>query len=158
MWAARAVLALLRKEFLSLMAASATSFIWHCKGTTFSLRFTNTSQENIVFSLKILCVLAWSFGHLVICQNRKRTVKIRHYNINILFIYSEQWPRFRNRKWPNDLDQMTTLKMPFTTATTPYSPILSQNTKPVATTPINIWHFSWNQPKISLSLQCQNLD
>ena len=34
---------------------------------------------------------------------------------------------------------------PFTTATTPYSPILSQNTKPVATTPINIWHFSWNQ-------------
>ena len=48
--------------------------------------------------------------------------------------------------------------MPFTTATTPYSPILSQNTKPVATTPINIWHFSWNQPKISLSLQCQNLD
>ena len=110
MWAARAVLALLRKEFLSLMAASATSFIWHCKGTTFSLRFTNTSQENIVFSQKILCVLAWSFGHLVICQNRKRTVKIRHYNINILFIYSEQWPRFRNRKWPNDHDQMTTLK------------------------------------------------
>ena len=46
--------------------------------------------------------------------------------------------------------------MPFTTATTPYSPILSQNTKPVATTPINIWHFSWNQPKISLSLQCQS--
>jgi hypothetical protein len=47
---------------------------------------------------------------------------------------------------------------PRVTATTPYSPILSQNTKPVATTPINIWHFSWNQPKISLSLQCQNLD
>jgi hypothetical protein len=46
--------------------------------------------------------------------------------------------------------------MPFTTATTPYSPILSQNTKPVATTPINIWHFSWNQPKISLPLQCQS--
>ena len=61
------------------------------------------------FSHKKMCV-AWSFGHLVICQNRKRTVKIRHYNINILFIYSEQWPRFRNRKWPNDLDQMTTLK------------------------------------------------
>ena len=33
-------------------------------------------------------------------QNRKRTVKIRHYNINILFIYSEQWSRSRNRKWP----------------------------------------------------------
>ena len=48
---------------------------------------------------------------------------------------------------------MTTLKMPFATAATPYSPILSQNTKPVATTPINIWHFSWNQPKISLPLQ-----
>jgi hypothetical protein len=46
--------------------------------------------------------------------------------------------------------------MPFTTATTPYSPILSQNTKPVATTPINIWHFSWNQPKITLSLQPVN--
>ena len=45
-----------------------------------------------------------------------------------------------------------------TTATTPYSPILSQNTKPVATTPINIWHFSWNQPKISLPLHRQNLD
>jgi hypothetical protein len=28
---------------------------------------------------------SWSFG-----QNRKRIVKIRHYNINILFIYSEQ--------------------------------------------------------------------
>jgi len=48
-------------------------------------------------------IWSWSFG-----QNRKQTVKIRHYNINILFIYSEQWPRSRNRKWPNDLDQMTT--------------------------------------------------
>ena len=37
MWAARAVLALLRKEFLSLMAASAISFIWHCKGTKISV-------------------------------------------------------------------------------------------------------------------------
>jgi len=36
-----------------------------------------------------------------------------------------------------------------------FSP-LSQNTKPVATTPINIWHFSWNQPKISLPLQYQS--
>ena len=32
----------------------------------------------------------WSFGHLSFGQNRKPTVKIRHYNINILFIYSEQ--------------------------------------------------------------------
>ena len=31
-------------------------------------------------------VFARSFGHLVICQNRKLTVKIRHYNINI-YIY-----------------------------------------------------------------------
>ena len=27
---------------------------------------------------------------MVICQNRKQIVKNRHYNINILFIYSEQ--------------------------------------------------------------------
>jgi len=30
------------------------------------------------------------FGHGHFGQNRKRIVKIRHYNINILFIYSEQ--------------------------------------------------------------------
>ena len=126
-------------------------------------------RYNIFIAVHEYFTRNYSFSHtIIVCgaviwsrsfgQNRKRTVKIRHYNINILFIYSEQWPRFRNRKWPNDHDQMTTLKMPFTTATTPYSPILSQNTKPIATTPINIWHFSWNQPKISLSLQCQNLD
>ena len=39
----------------------------------------------------------WSFGHL---SKSKTHCQIRHYNINILFIYSEQWPRFRNRKWP----------------------------------------------------------
>ena len=38
----------------------------------------------------------------------------------------------------------------------PLFPYFVANTKPVATTPINIWHFSWNQPKISLSLQCQS--
>ena len=35
--------------------------------------------------------------------------------------------------------------MPFTTATIPYSPTLSQITKPVATTPTIIWLISWNQ-------------
>ena len=45
----------------------------------------------------IVCLGAviWSrsFG-----QNRKRTVKIRHYNINILFIYSEQITAFPKSK------------------------------------------------------------
>jgi hypothetical protein len=31
-------------------------------------------------------------------QNRKSIVKIRHYNINFIFIYSEQITAFRNRK------------------------------------------------------------
>ena len=44
---------------------------------------------------------ARSFGHLVICQNRKQTMSKPPLYINILiFIYSEQWPRFRNRFWP----------------------------------------------------------
>ena len=34
----------------------------------------------------------------------------------------------------------------------PSSPDLSQNTKPVATTPTIIWLISWNQPKITLPL------
>ena len=42
--------------------------------------------------------------------------------------------------------------MPFTTLTNPYSPILSQNTKPVATTQTRIKLFSWNETKITLSL------
>jgi hypothetical protein len=41
-------------------------------------------------------VVIWSF---VICQNRKHTVKIRHYNINIyIYIYSEQITAFPIRK------------------------------------------------------------
>ena len=53
----------------------------------------NRNQEKTTQSVVILVIL-------VICQNRKLIVKIRHYNINILFIYSELWPRFRNRFWP----------------------------------------------------------
>ncbi len=34
----------------------------------------------------------------------------------------------------------------------PSSPDLSQNTKPVATTPTIIWLISWYQPKISVPL------
>ena len=44
-----------------------------------------------------------SFGHLVICQNRKQMLSKPHYNINIyIYIIVSKWPRFRNRKWPND--------------------------------------------------------
>ena len=50
-----------------------------------------------MFSVVVILVI---LVILVICQNRKLIVKIRHYNINILFIYSELWPRFRNRFWP----------------------------------------------------------
>ena len=52
--------------------------------------------------------VVWSFGHLVICQNRKRTVKIRHYNINILYLYiviNDRVPEIDFDQ--NDLDQMT---------------------------------------------------
>ena len=37
-------------------------------------------------------------GHGQNGQNRKRIVKIRHYNINILFIYSEQMTAFPKSK------------------------------------------------------------
>ena len=47
-------------------------------------------------SVCVTCVI-WSFG-----QNRKRMVKNRHYNINILFIYSEQNDQFKIEN-----DQMT---------------------------------------------------
>ena len=57
------------------------------------VRFWGHLQQSWTASAVILVIL-------VICQNRKLIVKIRHYNINILFIYSELWPRFRNRFWP----------------------------------------------------------
>ena len=43
-----------------------------------------------------------SFGHLVICQNRKQTVKIRHYNINFIYIIVSF-----DRVSEIDFDQMT---------------------------------------------------
>jgi len=46
--------------------------------------------------------------------------------------------------------------MPFTTATTPYSPILSQNTKPVATSRRRIRSFLWNLAKIAVPLHRQS--
>ena len=61
--------------------------------------------SKIILSIFCLLCLARSFGHLVICQNRKLTVKIRHYNINIyLYIVS-------NDRVPEiDFDQMTLTK------------------------------------------------
>ena len=50
-------------------------------------------------------------GHVVICHLSKSKTDSQNpplYNKYFIFIYSEQWPRFRNWKWPNDLDQMTT--------------------------------------------------
>ena len=55
------------------------------------------TRKNSFLTKKFVCIGAviWSrsFG-----QNRKRTVKIRHYNINILFIYSEQITAFPKSK------------------------------------------------------------
>ena len=97
--------------FCSIFRLLGVSSESQCKGKNFSLRSTNVSP---VFFI----ILRFFFdrpdnpgGHLVIwsfVKIEKRCCQNRHYNINILFIYSEQWPRFRNRKWPNDLDQMTT--------------------------------------------------
>ena len=80
------------------------------KGKKFSLRSTNVSPTFFRF-LRFFRLARQPSGHLVIwsfVKIEKRCCQNRHYNINILFIYSEQWPRSRNRKWPNDLDQMTT--------------------------------------------------
>jgi len=46
--------------------------------------------------------------------------------------------------------------MPFTTLTNPYSPILSQNTKPVATTPGRFRLNFWNQAKVAVPLHRQS--
>ena len=62
--------------------------------------------------LRILC---WLFLHRAVILGHGHLSKSKTdcqnpplYNKYFIFIYSEQWPRSRNRKWPNDLDQMTT--------------------------------------------------
>ena len=54
-------------------------------------------------------VQKWSFGHLVICQNRNQTPpQFRpQYNKNIFLLYCEQWQSIKNENdqmtfWPND--------------------------------------------------------
>ena len=47
---------------------------------------------------------------MVMVKMRKGNVKNRHYNINILFIYSEQMTESDIDFDQNDLDQMTTSK------------------------------------------------
>ena len=66
------------------------------------------AEENFAFSgiIFFVGVVIWSF---VICQNRKHTVKIRHYNINIyIYIYSEQITAFPKLK----MTKMTLTKWP----------------------------------------------
>ena len=63
-----------------------------------SLRFTNTTEE-------ILAVMTVT---MVKVKMRKGNVKNRHYNINILFIYSEQMTESDIENDQNDHDQMTT--------------------------------------------------
>ena len=89
------------------MAASDTTLVWHWKVYNIFISFLEYFTRNYYFSLAHIFVFgaviwSWSFG-----QNRKRTVSNLPLYINILFIYSEQWPHSRNRKWPNDLDQLT---------------------------------------------------
>ena len=94
---------------LCLVTWEVVSFDWRCKGTTFPLRFTNTSQEIFIFFLALatFChfvpfAVIWSF---VIWSKSKRDVKIHHYYNKYIYLFnSEQKTCFRNRKWPNDLD------------------------------------------------------
>ena len=58
-----------------------------------------------------MCLLCGGHdGHDGHGQNEKRQCQIRHYNINILFIYSEQMTESDIDFDQNDLDQMTTSK------------------------------------------------
>ena len=56
------------------------------KGTTFPLRFSNTLQNIFLFFQSrlspVVILVIWSFG-----QNQFQGVKIRHYIINILYLY-----------------------------------------------------------------------
>ena len=69
-----------------------------CKGTTFALRLTNNSA--IIFEIFSRSWRSWSRWSKLFLG-----VKNRHYNINILFIYSEQNDRFEIHFDQNDLDQ-----------------------------------------------------
>ena len=59
----------------------------NAKVITFRCGSRMCQKEISGFLLERNCLrnyFARSFGHLVICQNRKQKVKIRHYNINII--------------------------------------------------------------------------
>jgi hypothetical protein len=62
------------------------------------LRFSNVFPTFSRFSFR------GQDGHGQNGQNRLQGVKIRHYNINILFIYSEQNDKSENENDQNDLD------------------------------------------------------
>ena len=82
------------REFLR---PHAGALFLRCKGTTFALRLTNDSA--IIFEI-FFAVMAVMVKMVKIVSG----VKNRHYNINILFIYSEQNDRFGIHFDQNDLD------------------------------------------------------
>ena len=64
-----------------------------CKGKNFSLRSTNNSPVFFIILRFFFRLARQPSGHLVIwsfVKIEKRCCQNRHYNINILFIYSEQ--------------------------------------------------------------------
>ena len=91
------------------MTASDTTLVWHWKVYNIFISFLEYFTRNYYFSLSHILYLARSFGHGHLVKIENGLCQTCHYNINILFIYSEQWPHSRNRKWPNDLDILTNL-------------------------------------------------